>query len=129
MMNLHRRSRLGFTLIELAIVLSVIGLMSVGIWRLLSSGNQQIKDTATAGQQIQLVKAVKSFLASSDGQTFLEAQCSPNCATGLKVTLPLPGASTAAGAIVCYSPIAGDANLNTAGMNVASASGTPAQAW
>src|ERR1700733_2386355 len=104
MMNLHRRSRLGFTLIELAIVLSVVGLMSVGLWRLLSSGNQQMKDSATAGQQLQLINATKSFLGSADGQTFLGSKCVTAGCTAASITpfaLPLPTSGAPAGSASC----------------------------
>jgi prepilin-type N-terminal cleavage/methylation domain-containing protein len=126
-MMLHNRqkSHFGFTLIELAIVLAVVGLMTVGLWRLLSSSNQQSKDTATAGQQLQLINAAKSFLASNDGTAFFESFCSPNCASGLTVSLPLPSAGTPAGGTTCYSPIAGDTNLNVAPFNT----GTLARTW
>ena len=41
----------GFTLIELAIVLGVVGVMAAGLWRLMSTSGQQTKDQATAQQQ------------------------------------------------------------------------------
>jgi prepilin-type N-terminal cleavage/methylation domain-containing protein len=127
-MMLHNRQKpsLGFTLIELAIVLAVVGLMTVGLWRLMSSSNQQSKDTATAGLHVQLINAAKSFLASSDGQAYLQSFCTVMCVSGTTVSLPLPSANTPAGGTSCYSPIAGDSNLNVAPFNT---SPTIAQTW
>lgn len=85
---------LGFTLVELAIVLAVTGVLFVGLYRLLSGGNQQVKDTAAASQQIQLINAVKTFLGSSDGAQWMGAKAialagSPS--PGIqKFNLPLP---------------------------------------
>lgn len=64
----------GFTLIELAIVLGVAGLLFAGLWRLMSGGNQQLRDQAAASSQIQLISAVKNYLASSDGQTYMKSK-------------------------------------------------------
>ena len=36
--------RRGFTLIELAIVLAVASLLFAGLWRLMASGNTQLRD-------------------------------------------------------------------------------------
>src|SRR5579863_9597217 len=101
MMNFRKRNRLGFTLIELAIVLSVVGLMTVGLWRLMSSSNQQLKDTAAAGQIQQLIGAASAFLTTSDGQAFMEAPCGGGCASGKTISLPLP--ASAAGGAACYA--------------------------
>lgn len=78
----------GFTLIELAIVLAVAGLLFVGLWRLLSSGNQQVRDQAAASQQTQLIASIKGFLASAQGQLYMTNQASYTMA------LPLPSVNT-----------------------------------
>src|ERR1700742_4269847 len=83
------RSKRGFTLIELAIVMAVAGLLFVGLWRLLASGNQQVRDPSAGSQQTQLISAVKGFLVSQQGQTFMAA-LNPN-GTG---ALPLPTSNT-----------------------------------
>ena len=61
----------GFTLIELAIVLAVTGVLFVGLYRLLSGGNQQVKDTAVASQHLQVINAVKEFLNSTNGASYM----------------------------------------------------------
>jgi prepilin-type N-terminal cleavage/methylation domain-containing protein len=63
--------RRGFTLIELAIVLGVASLLFAGLWRLMSSGNTQLRDQAAADQQKQLIAAMQGYLASADGQGIL----------------------------------------------------------
>lgn len=62
--DIAQRKR-GFTLVELAIVLAVAGLLFVGLWRLLVSGNQQVRDQSASSQQQQLIAAVKGYLAST----------------------------------------------------------------
>lgn len=84
------RSRRGFTLVELAIVLAVAALLFAGLWRLMSSGNQQMRDQAAADQMKQLAAAVRGYLATSEGQTIIAG-----LASGGKTTLPLPSASWA----------------------------------
>ncbi|MDR3451117.1 MAG: tail fiber domain-containing protein [Alphaproteobacteria bacterium] len=88
--------RRGFTLIELAIVLGVVGVMSAGLWRLMSTGNQQSKDQATAQQQIALINAVKGFLADTTvpvtghgGQWWMQQMLA-----NATQALPLPGAAS-----------------------------------
>ncbi|MDX2027631.1 MAG: tail fiber domain-containing protein [Alphaproteobacteria bacterium] len=76
----------GFTLVELAIVLAIAGLLFVGLWRLMAGGNQQLRDQAVANQQEQLITAVKAYLAA-DPQGFLR---NINGTAGLGVNLPLP---------------------------------------
>lgn len=87
---LANHSRRGFTLIELAIVLAVAGLLFVGLWRLMAGGNQQLRDQGSASQQSQLINAIKGYLNSSEGQTFMGT----NNATANAVNLPLPTSNT-----------------------------------
>ncbi|NDC55706.1 MAG: prepilin-type N-terminal cleavage/methylation domain-containing protein, partial [Alphaproteobacteria bacterium] len=47
MKNKHR----GFTLVELAIVVAIAGLLFAGLWRLMSSGSGQLTEQAAAQQQ------------------------------------------------------------------------------
>lgn len=72
MQNIRRNlPQRGFTLIELAIVLAVTGVLFLGLYRLLSGGNQQVKDTAVANQQVQIINAAKTFLGSTNGESYL----------------------------------------------------------
>lgn len=73
MMQHLRAGRKGFTLVELAIVLAVAGVLFVGLWRLLSGGNQQVRDQSAASQQLQLINAVKAYLSSANGQNQMKA--------------------------------------------------------
>jgi prepilin-type N-terminal cleavage/methylation domain-containing protein len=84
----------GFTLIELAIVLAITGVLFVGLYRLLSGGNAQLKDSSVASQQIQLINSVKGFLNTSDGQSWLAAEGLAN-GYNSNVSLPLPTAANA----------------------------------
>jgi len=77
--------RQGFTLIELAIVLAVASLLFAGLWRLMSSGNTQLRDQAAADQQLQLINAVSAYLATTEGQTWLSVY-----AANATASLPLP---------------------------------------
>lgn len=87
-----RRKSLGFTLIELAVVLGVLGIVTAGLWRLMSTSTQQTKDQATAQQQLALINAVKGYLADSTpgtgGQSLMTAP-----GTKIKITLPVTNAS------------------------------------
>lgn len=83
----RRASGRGFTLIELAIVLAVAALLFAGLWRLLSAGNNQLRDQAVADQHKQLQSAVQAYLASPQGQAFVTAQ-----GANANVDLPLPPA-------------------------------------
>ncbi|MER2520594.1 MAG: tail fiber domain-containing protein [Bdellovibrionales bacterium] len=106
MMKIHSTSsRRGFTLIELAIVLAIAGVLFVGLWRLLAGGNQQIKDSTAATQQEQLITAVKAFLASPDGQQFMTYNGSSGAArNNVQFNLPLP--ATVAGNANCKNDAA-----------------------
>ncbi len=113
-----RIGALGFTLIELAIVLGVAGVLFGGLWRLMSGGNQQLRDQSAASSQVQIINAVKAFLASPEGQAFMTANntgCgNVNCPVTSPPTsfyLPLP--SVGAGTPNCST------DTNLAGMNAA----------
>jgi prepilin-type N-terminal cleavage/methylation domain-containing protein len=71
MLRPENRPTSGFTLIELAIVLGVVGILFGGLWRLLSTGNLQMRDQATASQQSQMIAAVNSYLQTSEGQALM----------------------------------------------------------
>ena len=64
MLHQNKRRMSGFTLIELAIVLGVAGILFGGLWRLLSTSNVQMRDQATASQHAQLIAAVSAYLQS-----------------------------------------------------------------
>lgn len=66
------KARQGFTLIELAIVLAVASLLFAGLWRLMASGNTQLRDQAAADQHSQLITAVSAFLATTQGQNWMK---------------------------------------------------------
>lgn len=76
--------RSGFTLIELAIVLGVAGILFGGLWRILSTSNVQMRDQATASQQAQLIGAISTYLQTSNGQNWL-AQIHANTAQELPI--------------------------------------------
>ncbi len=69
--NNQAHARRGFTLVELAIVLAVTSLLFAGLWRLMASGNTQLRDQAAADQHRQLIAAVASFLDSNEGQIWV----------------------------------------------------------
>jgi prepilin-type N-terminal cleavage/methylation domain-containing protein len=107
---------LGFTLIELAIVLGVVGVLSAGLWRLMSAGNQQSKDQVTAQQQLSLINAVKGFLADTTstvpagGQQWLTA-----LGASATANLPLPTANGSVAACQAnYTALYGAAGSNYA---------------
>jgi len=83
----------GFTLIELAIVLGVVGVMAAGLWRLMSTSGQQTKDQATAQQQQALITAVQGYLADTNtngGQNWMKLDLGVNGTANL----PLPATNT-----------------------------------
>ena len=96
--------RSGFTLIELAIVLGVAGILFGGLWRLLSSSNQQMRDQAAASQQSQLIAAVSAYLQSpgvvtlsaGGGTGFLTQMAANATATLVLPTVSSPLAACAA---------------------------------
>ncbi|MGE4350682.1 MAG: tail fiber domain-containing protein [Bdellovibrionales bacterium] len=75
-LQIKANRRRGFTLIELAIVLAITSLLTAGLWRMMSSGQSQIRDQAAADQQKELINAVRGYLASETGQTHLYASAS-----------------------------------------------------
>ena len=74
-------TRHGFTLVELAIVLGVIGLLLAGLFQLTSASSRQINNQITAQQLQGWSKAVKSYLitkrADPTGTAFYG--CNPTC--------------------------------------------------
>lgn len=80
--------RQGFTLVELAIVLAVTGVLFLGLFRLLSGGNTQLKDTSVASQQTQLLNAIRGFLASANGQNYLGVSGAVGSAANFALPLP-----------------------------------------
>jgi prepilin-type N-terminal cleavage/methylation domain-containing protein len=74
----------GFSLIELAIVVGVTGLLFGGLWRLMASGNSQLREQTAADQMNQLVGATRNFLASSQGQSILTG-LGPNLTRALTI--------------------------------------------
>jgi len=96
----RRQKNRGFTLVELAIVLAVASLLFAGLWRLMASGNTQLRDQAAADQHKQLIEAVKSFLSSTPaGSNFRTSTVSPGN-TG-QLTIPGPAC---AGDLVGFCP-------------------------
>jgi type II secretory pathway pseudopilin PulG len=85
-------SRWGFTLLELAIVLGVVGVLSGGLWRLMSAGSQQTKDQAVAAQHAALINSVKGYLA--DTSTTGGQQWLTKMAAYTAYNLPLPSSNT-----------------------------------
>ena len=71
MMKIQNRKTSGFTLVELAIVLGIAGVLFGGVWKLVSSSNVQMRDQAAAKQHAQIADAVGSFLSNESGQQWL----------------------------------------------------------
>ncbi len=92
----------GFSLVELAIVVAVTGLLFGGLWRLMASGNAQLREQTAADQMTQIVNATRNFLASQAGQAFIQG-LGPNITAqlGLPATLAdAAGSGTCAGALL-----------------------------
>jgi len=88
----------GFTLIELAIVLAITALLASGLWRMMSSGNTQLRDQASADQHKTLISAVRGYLASTEGYSAVIAATAP-----VQFSLPLPPAATGCTAPYVYT--------------------------
>ena len=125
MLHRHRKNVSGFTLVELAIVLGVAGVLFGGLWRLMSSGNGQMRDQATANQQAQLINAVSTYLQSpgvlssttGGGQGFLSAVAASSTAS---LTLPTSAAPAGSGGCPAAIPAnPGLCNFLPPGFNVA----------
>lgn len=107
--------QLGFTLIELAIVLGIIGTVTAGLYRLISYSNQQTKDSLTAQQHLALINAVKGYLNDNTpiygGQAFLGTVANKN----LTLTVPAacPGAAATAAYVFCQYLPAGFTSATT----------------
>lgn len=86
------RKQRGFSLVELAIVVGVTGLLFGGLWRLMSSGNSQLREQTAADQMNQLVSATRSFLAGQQGQALVNSIAVANGT----VQLQLPAAAVSA---------------------------------
>lgn len=82
----------GFTLIELVIVLGIAGILMGGIWRLLSTSNQQMRDQSVANQHTQLISAVKTYLQTTEGKDWVKA-----LGANAKQEMALPPATDPAG--------------------------------
>ena len=90
MMMRRWKKTLGFSLVEMAIVLAITGVLFGGLYRLFSGGNQQVKDTSVASQQVQLINAVGGYLGTGDGQTWMGGE-----GGSANHPLPLPNAANA----------------------------------
>lgn len=75
--------RRGFTLIELAIVLAVTSLLAAGLWRMMATGNSQLRDQAAADQMKDLMGAVRGYLSSTQGTTWISTFAPGAAALGL----------------------------------------------
>ncbi|MDD3370415.1 MAG: tail fiber domain-containing protein [Alphaproteobacteria bacterium] len=109
--NSHRNTS-GFTLIELAIVLGVAGVLIGGLWRLMSAGNQQTRDQTAAAQQKQLISAVNAYLQStttSAGNTEGAGQTWLSGFTGTKAIV-LPTSTSPSGHANCMTAISTSGN-------------------
>jgi prepilin-type N-terminal cleavage/methylation domain-containing protein len=105
----------GFTLVELAIVIAIAGLLFAGLYRLMAGGNTQLRDQAAADQTKALLDGIKNYLASSEGQIFLTKEADgitnrPESTTdGFDIALPPLEASPAGspgcvGSYAAYHP-------------------------
>jgi type II secretory pathway pseudopilin PulG len=113
MLRFQSRRTAGFTLVELAIVVGITGLLFSGLWRLMSSGNSQLREQAAADQLNQIANATRSFLSSAQGQAMLRA---PDATAAPAVfALPLPVAAFPAGNAGCAAGL-GDAAVPPAGI-------------
>ncbi|MGE0109930.1 MAG: tail fiber domain-containing protein [Bdellovibrionales bacterium] len=96
-----RGNQRGFSLVELAIVLGVASILFAGLWRLMSSGNTQMRDQTAADQQQELITSVKDYLASTKGQNFLVGLAADATSD---LVLPAAAAACDAGDFCNYIP-------------------------
>ncbi|MGE3622681.1 MAG: tail fiber domain-containing protein [Bdellovibrionales bacterium] len=93
--RIYRRIQ-GFTLIEMAVVMAVVGVLIAGLWNLISGANQQSRDNSAATQQSQLISSVKQYLISPQGQDYMNSNtvsCGGACAANANFALPLPSSA------------------------------------
>lgn len=95
----RRHTASGFTLLELAIVVGITGLLFGGLWRLLSTGSSQLREQSAADQIGQIVGATRNFLASTEGQNFI-TNINPAVSRTAQLALPA-SAVNAAGTATC----------------------------
>ncbi len=83
-----RQDARGFTLVELAIVLSISALLFGGLWKLVSGGGQQLQGQASADLHRQIMAAVEIYMGT-DGQAqgFVASTAVP---ANTVITLQLP---------------------------------------
>ncbi len=63
-MNSFRKSQRGFTFVELAIVLGIVGLIIAGIWVAAASVSRKNKETKAAQQLSEIVQNVRSLYSA-----------------------------------------------------------------
>ena len=85
----NKFAKAAFTLIELAIVLAVAGVLFAGLWRLMSGANQSQKNNAAGADAVKIMNAYKAYTLSPSGQTFIAALSAGGTASlGIPDTAP-----------------------------------------
>jgi prepilin-type N-terminal cleavage/methylation domain-containing protein len=115
-----RTARSGFTLVELAIVMAVSGLLFGGLFQLLSNSNAQITAQSAAQQQQAMVRAVRTYVVNN----FNALTLLPVGAPGVQV-IPLANLTPPPPAIPTANPYSQNYNVYVrneppAGSNVVS---------